>query len=326
VKPEPRHILVSRTDALGDALLALPVCTALKQAFPACRVTLLASGYTRDALLLSDPGPDEILVHDTHNEHTPPLRKILAVAGFDAALMVFPDPQVSWAVFLARIPLRVGTARRWWSFLYNRPVHHHRRLADRHEADYNLDLVRALGIPAVLVPPRLRPRAEDAAWASEYFQRQPLVILHPGGNGSAANWPAAHYSHLAEILMRDFGVKVFLTGSLREQPLLQAVAQASHPAPWRLTEPVNLQRLAALIAQAKAFVSGSTGPMHMAAGLGVPTVSLFPSNGVTGPVRWRPLGERTVLLTPPDGLAVASCAMEEIQPLDIARKIAELLV
>jgi len=81
-----------------------------------------------------------------------------------------------------------------------------------------------------------------------------------------------------------------------------------------------LKQLAAVIARAGALVSGSTGPMHLAAGLRVPTVSLFPEGGVTGPERWRPLSPLARVLTPGPGEGVGTIA-----PETVAQQLREVL-
>jgi ADP-heptose:LPS heptosyltransferase len=231
----------------------------------------------------------------------------IRAAHFDAALMVFPDRRVSWAVWRGGVPLRVGSGRRWWSWLYSRRVPVSRAQGGRHEAEFNLDLVRTLGWPAKLVVPRLRLQPAAVRWARAYLKSQGLgararlLVVHPGGRGSAANWPPASYRALVQRLGAWPQTRVLLTGSLAEQPLLAEVARGVAPTPMVLREGISLPQLAALLAQARVVVSGNTGPMHLAALLGVPTVSFFPAAGVTGPERWRPLGNRQEIVSPPAG-------------------------
>jgi ADP-heptose:LPS heptosyltransferase len=147
----------------------------------------------------------------------------------------------------------------------------------------------------------------DRAWARAYVKRlglrtsERLVVLHPGSRGSSANWTSERYGELARALRGLPRVRLLLTGSAAEQDQLQAAAQGCVPEPARLTESVSLPRFAALLAAAAVFVSGNTGPTHLASALGVPTVSVFPPSGVTGPARWHPLGRPHIVLTPPEG-------------------------
>lgn len=294
----PRRTLVCRTDAIGDALLTLPVCAALKRADPKGEVVFLASDYAAEAVF-GQPGVDRVI----RVEPRASLARRLRSERFDAALMVFPDRSVSWAVWRAGIPVRVGTARRWWSWLYTHRVQHSRQAGGRHEAEYNLDLVKALGVPAKLEPVSLRTTAAARTWARGYLRqvglrRGAFVILHPGGSGSSANWPPEAYAQLAARLQAR-RIQVFLTGSAAEQVKLAQIAQRCTPELPRLQETIRLPQLMALIAESAVFVSGNTGPMHLAAGLGVPGVAVFPAAGVTGPERWHPLGRSVRVLAPP---------------------------
>ncbi len=335
---KPRRILVCRTDALGDAILTLPVCLALKKAFPQAWVSMLVSIYTHDALS-GQPGPDQVMVYEASGRHAGRrgfmrLKWEIMEQYFDTALLVFPDLRISWAIFRARVARRIGTGRRLWSGLYNLKVRHSRARAQRHEADYNLDLVRIMEVEAELIPPRLVARKNAEAWAKKYYQSSglkpgdKLIILHPGGRGSSANWRPSYYASLTRFLMRQYGFRVLLTGSQAEQDLLADVAKQAGTQPLVLSEPVDLKQLAGLIAQAGVFVSGNTGPMHLAAGLGIPTVSLFPAQGVTGPIRWRPLGKRGAVLTSPARDAKSAdrgyAGLSGIKPMQVAEKVREL--
>ncbi len=304
-----QNILICRTDAIGDALLTLPLVTALKRAWPYARITFLASEYAA-GMIERQTGVDEVWTYSALGEHRGwagrrELSRRIFQARFDAAFLVFPDPRISWAVFSAGVPQRIGTGRRWWSFLYTHPVRISRARGGRHEADFNLDLVRALGVAAELTPTSLRVWPEAERWAQVYLQNKGSVpatqwiAVHPGGRGSAANWPLTQYRGLVQQLVRWPQTRVLLTGSMSEQRALHEVAEGCEVPPVILDEPVTLPQLAALLARMKVVVSGNTGPMHIAAGVGTPTVSFFPPAGVTGPERWSPLGNRQVLLSPP---------------------------
>ncbi|MBN1595484.1 glycosyltransferase family 9 protein [candidate division FCPU426 bacterium] len=318
-----KNILVCRTDALGDTLLALPVCTALKKAFPGSRVCMLVSPRTRDLVMLQ-AGVDQAISYDRQGVHRGlGLRGLIAELkghAFDLALAVFPDRRVSWALLRAGIPCRVGTGRRWWSFLYTRRVKHSRAQAEKHEAEYNLDLVRELGVRAELQAPCLEPPPEARAWARDYLRQQGvavsdrLVAIHPGGRGSAANWGAERYGRLANMIMKQFQCKIVLTGTPQEQKQLQVAAGYCEQAVLRLEQAISLPQFAALLACARVVVAGNTGPLHLACAVGTAVVSVFPASGVTGPLRWGPLGRKAAVLTPAreNPLAVEQVPLESV--------------
>jgi len=146
-------------------------------------------------------------------------------------------------------------------------------------------------------------RPEAKAWAQADLQArglrpgQCLVIVHPGGRGSAANWPLAQYRRLADLLLADPDVRVLVTGAGQEQEQTAAAFSNETQQAWVLREPISLPQLAALLAQADTVVAGNTGPAHLAASLGKRVVALYPAGGKTGPVRWRPLGSRVAVLS-----------------------------
>jgi len=330
---KPHNILVCRTDALGDTILTLPVCTALKQAFPQARVSMLVSPYTREAVV-HQLDIDQVITYDVKHAHAQRagfLRflHMLKTERFDTALVVFPDPRISWGLFRAGVPRRVGTSRRLWSFLYTIKVKHSRLKAEKHEAEYNLDLVRALGVTAELKPPQLKVTSAARAWADDYYRNlgiksdDKLIVIHPGGRGSAANWGPEQYGRLAQILRQAYQCKILLTGSESEQPLLGAVARCCSQQVYRLQQVITLQQLAALLSRANVVVVGNTGPLHMACALDVPVVTIFPPAGVTGPTRWGPLGRRAVVLTPP--LDEKPVDLKRVSPEQAAEKAGTLL-
>jgi ADP-heptose:LPS heptosyltransferase len=320
VKVNEHNFLVCRTDALGDTLLTLPVCTALKKAYPQARVSMLVAPYTQD-VVKNHPDVDQVLVEDKH------LAQKLKAEKFDTVLVVFPDPKISWALWRARIPRRVGTNRRWWSFLYNVRVKHSRAKAEKHEAEYNLDLVRALGVKAELHPPKLSVLPEEKKWAQTFYKQQQvsaeenLIIIHPGGRGSSANWDVEQYGQLADLVMKKFSCKVFLTGSKSEQERLRSVAKYCEKKPLCLEQSISLNQFSALLQRASVVVAGNTGPLHLASALDVPVVTVFPHSGVTGPKRWGPLNKRAVVLTPP--VSKHSEDLKQVKPEQVLEKMSD---
>jgi heptosyltransferase-3 len=328
-----RNILVCRTDALGDTILTIPVCTALKKAFWHARVTMLLSPYTQD-IVRNHPDIDQAMLYDPGHRHAKRaglkrLAQELQARAFDTALAVYPDRRVSWALWRAGIPQRIGTSRRWWSFLYTHKVNHSRAQAYKHEAEYNLDLVRTLGVEAELQAPELFVQPDAKTWADKYYHSlgvrdtDQLVIIHPGARGSSANWSTELYGKLADLLMRSFKCKILLTGSKQEQEIVRKTADYCQEKPLCLEAAVDLNHFAALLVRARLVIVGNTGPLHMACALGVPVVTLFPAAGVTGPVRWGPLGKQAVVITPPPG--TRSHDLQSVSPAQVAEKAGQWL-
>ena len=136
-------VLISRTDRLGDLVLTIPLATSLKMKSRRLRVAFLVRKY-QTPLLFNHPDVDEILLFDENFE--------TKLGGFDVFIDVFPRFETALKAFRARIPVRIGTAYRLWSFLYNRRVRVHRRPSVLHEYEYNFKLIEPLGNFEIVKP------------------------------------------------------------------------------------------------------------------------------------------------------------------------------
>lgn len=315
--PGPRHVLLVRTDRLGDMLLTLPMVPALKQAFPACRVTVLASA-ANSAAARHHPGVDRVEV-DPREAKGSRLRGVRSLAvrirrlGCDAAVVVHPTPRLALAIYLAGVPIRVGTAYRAYSFLFNRRVREHRsRPPWKHEALYNLNLLQPLGVePEAVRAMQWQVGADEAAEVDRIVRDAGIgaarfIVLHPGNAGSALNWSAAQYGELGRRLAAA-GVPVVVTGSDAEAGLTARVAAAAGSGAVDLGGALSLAQLAALLRRAAVYVGSSTGPTHLAAAVGTAVVALYSPLRSNAPVRWAPIGAQATVLQPKLDLVCPRC-------------------
>jgi len=303
---EPSRILVVRTDRLGDVVLTLPVFTPLRRCFPRARLAMLAGHYA-GAIVEGYPRVDELLWYDG-DEGLVPFRMMLGrlrAGRFDVAIIVHPTPRLALLAFLARIPVRIGTGYRYYSFLFNRRVYAHRKTAERHEVEYNLDLLAPLGCAALPVkpldvpldiPPGIRERASvilrDAGVTGRF------VVIHPGSGGSAREWPLAHFGLLARKFIEQLNLAVVVTGTAGESARVEEVARASSGRVVNLAGRLSVRELVALLQKASLLVANSTGPLHVGVAVGTPVVGLFPQIPVMGPRRWGPYTDNARVLVP----------------------------
>ncbi|HEV8243336.1 MAG TPA: glycosyltransferase family 9 protein [Nitrospirales bacterium] len=289
------NILLVRPDGIGDEILSLPVATELRRLMPGARLSLLSTDYAAPVLAYH-PDLDEVLTV-TGRETLSKLVRLFR-RNVDAAIFLKPFRRLMTAAWLARVPLRVGTGYRWYSWLLNRRVYEHRRDFSRHESVYNLGLLRGLRLsPGDVSPPRLVVTDEERDWARRLLDgsRMLRVLVHPGGFSSRL-WKPVHYRDLIWHLANK-GREVLVTGTVAERDKFRTDTQISAwPAGVRdLMGQLTLRQLMAVIAESHAVVSLATGPMHMAAALGVPTVSIFDPRRSNSPTRWQPLGTGVVL-------------------------------
>lgn len=289
------NVLLVRPDGIGDEILCLPVASALRQLMPEAKIIFLSSEYAAP-LLAYHPDIDEVRTvtgQETFDELVQLFRR-----SVDVVIFLKPFRRLMTAAWLARVPLRVGTGYRWYSWLLNRRVYEHRSDFTRHESACNLGLLRGLGFsPGKVAPPRLVVTAEEREWAKMFLgdAHGPRVLVHPGGFSSRL-WQAVHFRDLV-LRLASKGYGVLLTGSVMERDKLLADAQAS-AWPSGVTDlmgRLTLRQLMAVITESHVVVSLATGPMHLAAALGIPTVSIFDPRRNNSPTRWQPLGIGMVL-------------------------------
>ncbi|MGH7452530.1 MAG: glycosyltransferase family 9 protein [bacterium] len=290
-----RKILLIRTDRLGDVILSTPVATALKKNGPDVHVTFLVRHYTAE-ITRCHPHVDETLELDGA-EIGGDMRRLMQALRqrhFDAAVMLYPRPRLAWAVWRSGIPLRIGTGYRWYSFLFNRQVFEHRKTAARHEAEYNLRLLQPFGMSDTKIefhfalPTAEREKIEAQLNALGVGARP--VILHPGSGGSSRDWPPEYFTELADLAYHELGAQVILSGAPAEKNLIASIQRQTKSQPLSLCGRLTIIELAVLCQRAAAFVSNSTGPLHLAVMVGTPVVAFYPPIRALRPERWGPYG------------------------------------
>ncbi|MCX5754287.1 MAG: glycosyltransferase family 9 protein [Candidatus Krumholzibacteria bacterium] len=284
------NILIVRTDRLGDVLLTTPVSTALRRMFPRVRISWLVRPYTAP-LLEHNPDIDRILVD--RDESPGRLAERIRNERFDAAIVAYPRWRIVWALWLARVPLRIGPANTVYCILLNRRVRQRRSNGKKHEADYNLELLEPLGASFKRYPTRYVVTDEERRSARSLLKAKgisgdgPVVILHPGSGGSSARWPLERFMALGDELQAA-GCDLVVTGGPGEDHEGGMIGTMRRKPAIIAAGSVSIRELAAVLSWADLVVTNSTGPLHLAVALGVPTVSIYSPIPTRHPARWGP--------------------------------------
>lgn len=304
-----KKILVLRPDRLGDVILTLPVVRNLKKAFPDATLTYLCTQYTSQILdsysLISD-----LIIYDNENEHKGykkiiSLSKTLREHNFDLAIHLLPKYPLALATYLAQIKYTLGTGFRWYSFLFTHRQYEHRKYNRYHEAEYNLRLLKKIGIDStyhsdVFSHFKFHKTLLDSTQRiiEGLFNNQPFIILHPGSGGSSIDWPFANFIDLIKQL-NDWGrYEVGITGVKSERDFLIPIYNSGVKF-VDLVGVFDLNQLAIVLKEADFFVSNSTGPLHLAVAMGIKVLGLYPNTPGLGPDRWGPIGrDESSYLTP----------------------------
>lgn len=292
------NVLVVRPDGIGDVILSLPVATQLRRLVPGVRIGFLTSPVVAPIL---DGHPDVDYTRTIRLTGSMGQLRAAFSDGVDAAIFLKPFRRLMWAAFLAHVPIRVATGFRWYSLLANRLIYDHRSGFEKHESEYNVRMLKGLGLtPSAVTGPTLTLSDQERGDGERRWLSlpSPRVVIHPGG-ASARRWQPERYRDLAVELAR-MGYGVVLTGSEEEQGEFDSGTLAAVLLPAAVSNlmgRLSVRQLMGVIATAHTVVSGATGPAHLAAALGTATVSLFDPRRNNLPVRWKPLG-KGILLRP----------------------------
>lgn len=303
---DPLRILIVRPDRIGDVILSTPVISVIHRNYPEAKLTFMVQPSIVP-LVEGIAGVSATMTYEPGGRHRgfAGFRRLVAEirrGRFRIIIALQTEWRLALAILFSGVRYRVGPWSKLHSYLvYNRGVRQRRSEVEMHEADYNLQLLRKIGIrmgarpaaTAVSVPAGARAQAGEWLTRQGFRDGAPLVIVHPGMGGSALNWPEAHYSDLIRRLLAD-GTQVLVTAGPADRSVLDQVLSpfVGGAAPGLMVlrpeegHPVGF--LAALMEKAQVIIAPSTGPLHVAVALGKRVVTIFPPIRVQSAIRWGP--------------------------------------
>ena len=303
----PARILLVRLSALGDVVHALPVLAALQQRQPGCRVDWAVDDRS-SGLLEGHPGLERVVVLPRKGlagatgwvRSLRPLSRFtrhLRSVEYDLALDLQGNLKSGLVARLSGARCVLGAARAhtreanhlWLSRGIELPAQ------ARHKVERNLALLSAvLGEPVAWQAPTLGLReheqaAAQAALAAAGLPARDLTVLHAGSSGFGAfkRWPAERFAALA-LRLGSTHAPVALTYGPGEESLVEEVERRAAGHARRVATP-GLRVLAAVLSRARQVIGGDTGPLHLAAALGVPVLGIY---GPKDPAVYGPYGRR----------------------------------
>ncbi len=297
-----RTFIISRTDAIGDVVLTLPVAGVLRELYPEAKIIFLGRSYTED-LINSCVHVDEFLNWDELQKLSPEEAvKRMAATGADTIIHVLPRPEIARMAKQAGIKLRIGTTNRLYHWWYcNKLVWLSRKNSPYHEAQLNLRLLTPLGAEELYSLEeighyygltRLAPLPQEIAVLPDPGRFN--LILHPKSRGHGREWGLDYYIQLIGLLPRD-RFKIFISGTSAEGLLLEPLLQAC-PTVTDITGRLSLAEFITFISRADGLLASGTGPLHLAAALGIHAIGIFPPLRPIHPGRWAPIGPRATAL------------------------------
>ncbi len=332
MKP-PKHILISRTDAIGDVVLTIPMASYLKNTFKDLKISFLAADYTIPVVELSSHIDQVISYNYLKSMDDLERRNFIKSLEIDTVIHVYPRKDVATWFRQAAVKIRIGTSHRAFNWMNcNRLVGFSRKKSALHESQLNFKLLREIGVKHI---PSLDEIAgfygfnfnENLGETSKYLDANPgkNVVLHPLSKGSAREWGLDNFVELSRILIES-GFTVFLTGTEHEGKNFRKHFDLENKKLVDLSGKLNLSQLATFISKADYLVAASTGPLHIAAAAGIRAIGIYPPIKPMHPARWAPVGINATYIVKDkecnECRKKTGCAcMLEIAPEQVAERI-----
>jgi len=293
----PTKIIINQTDNIGDLVLTSPLASVIKASFPNCKIVMLARRYTKPVVECCE-AVDEYLDWEALDDLTD--NEIVAVfkaQNASAILHIAKNRRIAKLAKKAGIPIRVGSNQRLYHWKYcSKLVPLARRNSWLHEAQLNLKLLKPFGIYRSMSLKELIPhlRFKQNLPLPEHIQKlldpnKFNLIIHPGSHGHGREWPEDHFVALINQLPSD-QFNIFITGAPKEEERFKKSILDRCPHAQNLMGKMSLEELIGFIQQSNGLIASGTGPLHLAAALGIKTLGLFPPRKGINPRRWSPLG------------------------------------
>lgn len=313
------RILVRSLNWVGDAIMATPTISRLRQFYADAHITVMVRPWVA-AIYEHNPDVDALLVVDDSGAGLWKAASRIQQEKFTLGIALPNSLRAALLLKLGGVPVRIGYARGFGrKLLLNRPVVLDPELLKVHQVYYYLGI-----IAGTCGKPEGAPRLTLNAGELERGEMQrllggmgldrgaPLIGIAPGSiNSNAKRWAPERFAALADYLGKTHGAQVLLLGSAKEQDVLERVAALSRPHVHNLAGKVTLGQLIALVERLQALVCNDSGAMHIGAAMGIPTVAVF------GPTEWAttyPFSPRAAMVRK-EGIDCAPCMLREC-PID----------
>lgn len=296
-----KNILCVRNDRFGEFLLNLPALRALKQTFVNSRIIAVIHPYLKELTQCIPLIDDSIQWAKNKHSLTEKIEliKLLRSKEIDIAVMLNPSKEFNIFTYLSGIPIRAGYARKW-DFLLTHKIEDKKYLGDKHEVEYNLELVNIIG--AATENKTISLNIDSGIILTLLLEagiktNDCVVALHPWTSDPIKEWPLHNYRQLLDKLLNIKDIKVVIIGGKEELKKSRCYDGPAGKNVVDLTGKTSLIELAALLKRSKLLISGDSGPIHLACAVGTQVLAIFRSDiqGKTAQ-RWGPWGKGHIVI------------------------------
>lgn len=292
------RIVVRTANWIGDAVMGLPAIEALKRLFPAAELSLLVKPHIAP-IFECNPAVSDIVIYDALGAHKG-LSGRMRLAGelrardFDCAVLFQNAFEAALIAFLAKIPRRIGYARDLRSVFLTDPIEVSAEIKEQHHVQYYLNIIKELGgtevsnpLPVIRISSDDEERADELLSSFEVVNGTPIIGVSPGASyGPAKRWAPKNFAFVLDEFSKSSGAVPLIFGSDDDVEIAEELSKGLSVKHHNLVGKTDLREFMALARRLELFISNDSGPMHIAAALGTPTLAIFGSTSdkLTGPL------------------------------------------
>ncbi|MGL6066974.1 MAG: glycosyltransferase family 9 protein [Cetobacterium sp.] len=303
-----KKIIIARTDKIGDLILSIPSFFMVKKMYPDAEITLLVRDYNYN-IVKNLPYIDRVLQIDRYRQKE--LLEKIQYFNADAFIALYVDDFIMQLAKASKAKVKIGPLSKLKSFFtFNKGVLQKRSKSIKHEAEYNLDLIKKLD--KKLFEERFEINTgiyldkTNIESAEKFFEDNKIgkkvLVINPFMGGSAKNITDEQYAQLIKkVIKKQVDLDVVITAHiLDEERGLSLIEKIGEKKVFLFANGGELLNIGAVISKSKVYFGGSTGPTHIAGSLQKSIVALYPKKPTQSPKRWGVFGNNDVSYIVPD--------------------------
>lgn len=335
-------IVIFNVNWLGDVLFSTPAIGLIRQSYPEAFIACIIPPRCKE-ILEGNPNIDEIIIYDEKGGHRGLPGKLKFIFSlrrrrFDKGFLFHRSLTRALILFLAGAGERIGYAAKKRAFLLTTKLVSPDN-DKMHRADYYLDIVKAyLGITKELnlrldffIGEKDRLFVKKLLEENDIKDDDFIAVLNPGGNWLQKRWPKDNFASLAKKLTDRYNAKVVISGAQKDKSLADEIAALAGVKIYNFCAKTNLKEAGELARRARVFISGDSGPLHIAYASGANVIGLYGPTSllVTGPYHT----DKAVIIQKDVGCVIPCyedkcadlCCMKAITVEDVLEKLEFIL-
>ena len=322
-KSKVKKILVIKPAAIGDVLLATPAAENLRYNFPDAEINFLTQKFCKE-ILNGNPFISRVLTYDLSLDGGWFIISKIRKQRYDLVVDLFGNPRTALITFFSKAKYKVGFKFRQRKYAYN--IKLDSRGGEVHNAEFNLDALRALGLEVKTAIPKFYINRVHTEFADKFFrdnglEGKPVIGVNPCGTWPTKVWYLEKFAELIKKLGSSYRFLIFW-GYDEERMQAEKLREMTGDNVLLIPK-TDLKYTGAMMRKCKVFLTNDTGPMHIASALGVNVAAIF---GPTNSHLQGPLNKNSIVIKN-ESLSCLGCNLTKIQDCPYQHKcMAELSV